>query len=140
MRRRDFVAGMLALAAAGPSLADPTRARVGYLSGGSTASGRDFTINIFREQLRELGWSGDKLNVEERWANGDFSALPHLAADLVALRPDVIVSTGSSETKALQALTADIPILFTQVADPVGSGLVTTIARPGGNLTGLAQG
>lgn len=79
--------------------------------------------------------------MDARFANGDFSNIPRLAVELVALRPDVIVATGSSETKALQAATRDIPIVFLQiVADPVALGVVDSIARPGRNITGFGYG
>src|SRR5258708_12304133 len=80
------------------------------------------------------------MDVDERWAGGGVSRLPRLASELVQLRPDVIATTGSSETKALQAVTPDIPIVFHVVADAIASGVVTSISRPGGNITGFSQG
>ena len=71
-------------------------------------------------------------------ANGDLASLPRLAAELVALRPDVLIAVGSNETKALQAATSDIPIVFQASSDPVGYGLVDSIAHPGRNITGTA--
>jgi putative tryptophan/tyrosine transport system substrate-binding protein len=141
MRRREFIALV-----AGPSAwtlsaqAQVTRARVAYLSGGSPESGREFTLDILKGTLRDLGWSAEKLTMEERWANGDFSVLPGLARELVTLHPDVIVTTGTSETKTVQSVTTDISIVFMQVPDPVGSGLVASVARPGRNATGFAAG
>jgi putative ABC transport system substrate-binding protein len=94
-----------------------------------------------KASLRDLGWrAGETIEFEERWADGDFSRLPRLASELVMLSPDVIVATGSSETSSLHAATRDIPVVFIQVADPVSLGVVASIARPGGNITGLAQG
>jgi putative tryptophan/tyrosine transport system substrate-binding protein len=91
--------------------------------------------------LRDLGWRrNETLDIDERWADGDVSRLPRLARELVALRPDVIATTGASETKALQAATRDIPIVFHLVADPIAIGAVASISRPGGNVSGFAQG
>ena len=73
-----------------------------------------------------------------RICNGDLASLPRLAAELVALRPDVLIAVGSTEAKALQAATSDIPIFFPASPDPVGYGLVDSIAHPGKNITGIA--
>ena len=84
--------------------------------------------------------TGETLEVEEREAEGDASHLPRLAADIVALRPDVIACTGEIEAKALQGATHDIPVVFMEVTvEPVSAGLVDSISRPGGNLTGFLQ-
>jgi putative ABC transport system substrate-binding protein len=89
--------------------------------------------------LRALGWrEGENLQIEIRSSNGDLASLPRLAAELVALRPDVLIAVGSQEAKALQAATRDIPIFFQLSSDPVGYGLVDSIARPGKNITGIA--
>jgi putative ABC transport system substrate-binding protein len=89
--------------------------------------------------LHALGWrDGENLHLEGRFANGDLASLPRLAAQLVALQPDVLITPGSTEAKALQAATSDIPIVFLTSSDPVGYGLVESIARPGRNITGLA--
>jgi putative ABC transport system substrate-binding protein len=99
------------------------------------------TSDILKASLRDLGWrENETIDIDERWADGDVSRLPRLARELVALRPDVIAVTGGSETKALQAVTQDIPIVFHMVADPVANGVVASISRPGGNITGFAQG
>ena len=104
------------------------------------ASG-NHTIDILKASLRDLGWRGNEtIDIDERWADGDASRLARLASELVQLRPDVIASTGTSEAKALQVATQDIPIVFLQVADPITSGLVASISRPGGNITGFMQG
>jgi putative ABC transport system substrate-binding protein len=115
-------------------------ARLGYLSG-SGPGARDRSIEVLKIALVPLGWRvGETLVIEERWAEGDFTRLTHLARELVALRPDVIVSTGALETGSLQAITRELPIIFMQVADPLVLGLVASIARPGGNVTGFTQG
>ena len=89
--------------------------------------------------LHALGWrEGENLQIEIRSSNGDLASLPRLAAELVALRPDVLIALGVREAKALQAATSDIPIFFQTSSDPVGYGLVDSIARPGRNITGIA--
>jgi putative ABC transport system substrate-binding protein len=89
--------------------------------------------------LRAFGWrEGENMQLEIRWGYGDLAKLPQLAAELVALRPDVLIANGSDETKAFQAATSDIPIFFQASSDPVGYGLVESIVRPGRNITGVA--
>lgn len=144
MRRRDLLTGALGFtcsAVVDTSEAQTVRRkRLGYLSGGGRGT-REHTIDILKASLRDLGWRGNEtIEIDERWADGDFSRLARLASELVQLRPDVIAATGTSETKALQAATQDIPIVFLQVPDPVDSGVVASIARPGGNITGFAPG
>jgi putative ABC transport system substrate-binding protein len=144
MRRRDLLTGALGFTCAAviDELGAQTvrRKRLGYLSGGREGTGA-WTIDILKASLRDLGWrENETIDIDARWADGDFSRLPHLASELVQLRPDVIATTGGSETAALQIATKDIPIVFHMVADPISSGLVTSISRPGGNTTGCAQG
>ena len=143
MRRRDVLAGVLAAAASSamPGHAQPARrARMGWLSGGPAGlEGNPF--EVLKQSLHELGWRiGETLELEERHAGGDFAGIPRLAAELVALRPDVIGATGTTEARALQNATRDIPIVFMQAAvDPIGAGLVQSLSRPGGNVTGFVQ-
>lgn len=144
MKRRSLLKGAFGLTCAasiGPSIAQTARRkRLGYLSGGRQGAG-EFTIDILKASLRDLGWRGNEtIDIDERWADGDASRLARLASELVQLRPDVIAATGTSEAKALQAATRDIPIVFLQSADPISGGLVASISRPGGNITGFAQG
>jgi len=142
MRRRAFVA-MLAGAAASRAAATSAQARIrlGYLSGGSKGDNEENTVAILKESLLRLGWRlGETLEIEERWASGDFARLPRLAQELLAGRPDILVSTGQTETRTLQAVAGAIPIIFMQVSvDPVVAGFVKQIARPGGNITGFMQ-
>ena len=145
MKRRDLLTGALGFTCA--AMIDPSgaqtvrRKRLGYLSGGRQGTGNEYTSGILKASLRDLGWRGNEtIEIDERWADGDVLRLPRLASELVQLRPDVIAATGTSETKALQAATQDIPIVFLQVAEPVASGVVASISRPGGNTTGFAQG
>jgi putative tryptophan/tyrosine transport system substrate-binding protein len=144
MRRRDLL--MSALGVSCFAVIDPIgaqtvrRKRLGYLSGGKRGTGA-YTSDILKTSLRDLGWrENETIDIDERWADGDVSRLPRLASELVQLHPDVIAVTGSSEAKALQAVTQDIPIVFHMVADPVANGMVASISRPGGNITGFAQG
>jgi len=125
---------------ANPSQAQTVRRkRVGYLSGVKQGAG-EFTIDILKASLRDLGWRvNETIDIDERWADGDASRLARLAGELVQLRPDVIACTGTSEAKALQSATREIPVVFLQVADPISSRLVASISHPGGNITGFAR-
>ena len=93
----------------------------------------------FRQGLRELGYvEGQNIALEPRWADGKYDRYPALAADLVHLKVDVIVTVGGAATRATQQVTKTIPIVMSLVIDPVGSGLVPSLAHPGGNVTGLS--
>jgi putative ABC transport system substrate-binding protein len=93
----------------------------------------------FRLGLRELGWiEGRNLRIESRWAEDNYARLPELAADLVRLRVDLIVTRGSTYVQGAKKATSAIPIVFLVHADPVGTGHVASLARPGGNITGLS--
>jgi putative ABC transport system substrate-binding protein len=112
--------------------------RVGILSE-STESARRVQWARFRERLAALGYvEGSTLVVEQRHADDVPAALPKLAAELVATHPDVIVAVSTPAAAAAKAATSTIPIVFVGPADPIGSGLVTNLARPGGNVTGLS--
>lgn len=94
----------------------------------------------FRQGLRELGYvQGKNLIIEWRYAEGSPERLPGLAAELVRLEVDLIVTAGSSSTHAARQATSSIPIVMTNETDPVGSGVVASLARPGGNVTGLSN-
>jgi putative ABC transport system substrate-binding protein len=108
--------------------------RIGYLSPTTAPTFED----AFRQGLRELGYVEDRnIAIEYRWAEGKYERLPQLAADLVRLKVDVILAVTTSATQAAKAATRTIPIVFTLVADPVTSGLVPSLGRPRGNITGL---
>ena len=115
----------------------PTKVpRIGYLAFASlsTLSPR---IETFRQGLRELGYvEGKNIVIERRSAEGQLDRLPALAAELVRLKVNVIVTPGGPATRAAKGATATIPIVMTQVGDPVGAGFVASLARPGGNITG----
>lgn len=94
----------------------------------------------FREGLRDAGWiEGREIVIEERWADGHGDRLPRLAAELVGLKTDVIVTPGSPATRAAKSATATIPIIMVNTTDPVGQGFIASLARPGGNITGSAD-
>jgi putative ABC transport system substrate-binding protein len=94
----------------------------------------------FVQRLRELGWiEGRNITIEYRWADGDTDRLADLVADFVRLKVDVIVTTGTASIVAAKQATSIIPIVFAGIADPVGEGLVRSLAQPGGNATGLSQ-
>ena len=113
--------------------------RIGFLASGSP-SAYSSRSEAFRQGLRQLGYvEGKTLTIEYRYAEGLADPLPDLVADLVRLNVDVIVTSSTPATLALKNGTKTIPIVFVNVGDPVGSGLVVNLARPGGNLTGLSN-
>ena len=112
--------------------------RIGYLSG-SSPSANAARVEAFRQGLRELGYVGGKnIVIEYRYAEGKLDRLPAIAAELVRLKVDVIVAAGPLPTRYAKQATASIPIVMAYDDDPVGSGFVASLARPGGNITGLA--
>jgi putative ABC transport system substrate-binding protein len=140
VHRRDFLIAAGALLAA-PLAAEAQQAakvaRIGYLSTNLAASPN--RPEAFRQGLRDLGYvEGRNLVIEYRYAEGKVEQLPALAAELVALKVDVIVASGTLAALAAKQATSTLPIVFSPAGDPVGSGLVTSLARPGGNVTGLS--
>jgi putative tryptophan/tyrosine transport system substrate-binding protein len=142
MDRRHFVLTSLA----GPFIVPRTGGaqtkvyRVGVLTSTSAAAYRDF-LEAFRQGLRELQWiEGQNVVFDYRFAEGRFDRLPELAAELVRLGIDVIVASPTPPAVAAKNSTASIPIVMVNAGDPVGVGLVASLARPGGNVTGLAFG
>jgi putative ABC transport system substrate-binding protein len=111
--------------------------RIGFL-GGASSSSYAVRIDAFRQGLNELGYiEGKNIVIEYRYAEGNLDRLPGLAKELVGLKPDVIVAAPTPSVLAAKKASATIPIVFVSVADPVGSGLVASLARPGENITGL---
>ena len=111
--------------------------QIGILRAGSAP---DPLVEAFRQGLRDLGYvEGKSIAIEYRWAEGKNERLPDLAADLVRLKVDVIVAAGPGPSLAAKQAASTIPIVAPALVDPVGSGLVASLARPGGNLTGLAN-
>jgi putative tryptophan/tyrosine transport system substrate-binding protein len=137
--RREFITLLGGAAVAWPLAVraqQPAKiARIGFLR---ATSPQEKEFNAFRSGLRALGYvEGENIVIEERYAAGAYDRLGALAADLVRLKMNVIVVDGTATAKPTKAATADIPIVFTLAADPVADGLVASMARPGGNLTGL---
>jgi putative tryptophan/tyrosine transport system substrate-binding protein len=113
--------------------------RIGYLDAG-TASGSAVLLEAFRQELGKLGWTvGKNITIEYRFAEGKSEPLPELAAELVHLKVDVIVGASTTSALAVKSATTTIPVVMVNVSDPVGVGLVASLARPGGNVTGLAS-
>jgi putative ABC transport system substrate-binding protein len=143
MRRRAFIVG-LGGAAALPMVARGQQSkvwRVGYLTPASADDEVSVGLfDVFRLKLRDLGYvEGKNLRLDLRRAEGDYTRLPTLAVELVSLAPDVIAGTSSPATAALQRATSSIPIVMTAINDPIGLGFVKSLARPGGNITGLSN-
>ena len=140
MRRREFIA-LLSGAAAWPlaARAQPGRLRtIGFL-GPNTHSAASEWVAALEKRLRELGlMEGRTITVEYRWAEGREERFAEIAAELVRLKADVIVTSGTQAVMASKNATSVIPIVFATAGDPVGSGLVGSLARPAGNVTGLA--
>src|SRR4051794_5183007 len=139
MRRREFVAFIAVAGVWSPGVVAQPRskiARVGYLAGVSRQQAAT-VVEAFRTRLQELGYvEGQNLVIEQRWAEGDRDRLPRLAVELVNLRVDVIVAVSTAAVVAAKNATAAIPIVMINVGDPVALGLVDSIARPSGNVTG----
>ena len=142
MRRREFITLLGGAAAAWPLASRAQQMvnlpAVGFLGAGSPATA-DVWLSAFMSRLRELGWiEGRNINVDVRWAEGRNDRSADIAAEFVRLKVDVIVTYSSEHTQIAKQATSTIPIVFALAADPVGSGLVANLARPGGNLTGLS--
>ena len=114
--------------------------RLGYLSAsGQDGNDRD-RLMVFRNALRELGYSeGKNILLEYRFAEGELERLPKLAAELVRAKVDIIVTAGNEAVQAAKGATQSIPIVMAFSGDPVGAGFVASLARPGGNITGLSR-
>jgi putative tryptophan/tyrosine transport system substrate-binding protein len=142
MRRREFIA-LAAASAACRSMAVRAQqgrvVRIGMLSGGTPAGTKDRDA-CFDQGLRELGWiEGQNIVTERRWAEGATERESVLAAELVRLRPDLIFTSGTPSTQAVQHATSEIPIVFSMVSDPVASGIVPNLAHPNANITGVSN-
>jgi putative ABC transport system substrate-binding protein len=140
MRRRDFLAALGAAPLFGPRAARAQRPAavpaIGYLD----SSGLPQWYDAFRRGLSDLGYTeGKSIALEYRSAEGHAERLPSLAAELVNLGPKLIVASGSPATVAAKGATATIPVVFTYATDPVGVGIIASLARPGGNVTGQSN-
>lgn len=147
IERRRFLSGaspFLALAAAATSLLaiaqEPaTAVRLAFISAVTFESARK-NMASFRDEMRNLGWiDGRNITIEYRYAKGDMGKLPVLIAEALRHKPDVIVVTSTPGAQAAKAATTSVPVVFSSVSDPVASGVVASLARPGGNLTGWSN-
>jgi putative tryptophan/tyrosine transport system substrate-binding protein len=144
LMRKKFVvitlSAMLYALCFSASAQQPTKVpRIGYLEPG-TASGNTVLLDGFRQELSKLGWvEGKNITVEYKFAEQKNERLPDLAADLVRLKVDLIVVSSGPAASAVKKVTTTIPIVMANVGDPVGAGFVASLARAGGNVTGLAS-
>jgi len=143
MDRRAFLAGTGAVLLAAPLAAEAQPAgrvhRVGHLSGSGENASKPF-VAAFRQGMRALGYiEGHTLILEERYAEGKVDRLPSLAQELIARNPDALLASTTPGNLAAKAATTTIPIVMVLVADPVGAGIVASLARPGGNITGITN-
>jgi putative ABC transport system substrate-binding protein len=142
VKRRDFVT-LLGAAAAWPMVAraqQPAKLPTMGFLGATTASVDGQRFAAFVQRLRELGWIDSRnVAIEVRWAEGRSERLDEIAAEYVRLKVDVILSHNTLPVLAAKQATSAIPIVFASAADPVGTGMVTSLARPGGNVTGLSS-
>src|SRR5947209_3482717 len=140
MKRRDFIALLGSATAAWPLSAGAQTAtkipRVGFIAGANPASA-EHTFGAFQQRLRELGYEGQSIALEVRYAEGRMERIPELVAELVGLKMDILVTGSSVAALAANKATRTIPIVMVG-ADPVGLGLVASLGRPGGNVTGLS--
>jgi putative tryptophan/tyrosine transport system substrate-binding protein len=142
MRRREFMTMLGGAAVAWPLAAHAQRSaqmrRVGVLESAGIETDQQAGVAVFKEVLHQLGWvDGRNIRLEVRWSGADPAKARKNAEELVALQTDVILVTGILGLEVLLQTTHSVPIVFNNVADPVGSGLVDSLARPGGNATGF---
>jgi putative ABC transport system substrate-binding protein len=142
VRRRDFITLLGGAVAAWPLAAraqqPPKLPTIGFLGGGSPSYYSNY-VSAFVRRLRELGWiEGKTVAIEYRWAEGRNKRMDEIAAEFVRLKVDIIVTAGAQPVIAAKQATSVIPIVFAAVGDPVGTGLVASLARPGGNVTGMS--
>src|SRR5215510_4050752 len=141
MRRREFITLLGGAATSWPLVGGAQQAgklpTIGFL-GANTSSVQSRWTAAFVQRLRELGWiEGRNVAIEYRWAETRFERSPEIIAEFVRLKVDVIVTHATENILAAKRGTSIIPIVFAAVADPVGIGVVNSLARPGGNVTGL---
>jgi putative ABC transport system substrate-binding protein len=139
MNRRELIlsiGGLISAPIAARAQQSPKLPTIGFL-GPNTSSLDSNRVGVFVQRLRELGWiEGRNVAIEYRWAGGRIEHLGEFAAEFVRLKVDVIVTSGTPPVLAAKQATSVIPIVFAAVGDPVGNGLVASLARPGGNVTG----
>ena len=142
MERREFIALLGGAAVAWPVAVyaqQSAKRTIGFMGSGTAAAQSEWTA-AFVQRLRELGWrDGDNVTIEYRWAGGRNERFAEIAAEFVRLKVDVIVTHNTPPVLAAKQATSVIPIVFATAGDPVGSGVVASLARPGGNITGLSS-
>ena len=144
MRRREFITLVGGASAAWPLAvrAQERVPRIGALVGAQVPDEPEGIANFaaFRQVLQQAGWSdGGNVRIDYRWGLGSADNVRKYAMELVALAPDVILASGTSTVGPLLQATRTVPIVFVNVADPVGAGIVDSLSRPGGNITGFLQ-
>ena len=145
MKRREFITLLGSAAAAWPVAARGQESvqarRVGVLmNSAATDATYQSYLAAFTEALHQLGWiEGQNLRIDVRWSAGDAALARIYAAQLIGLRPDVILTSSTNNLKAIQETTSTIPVVFVQVSDPVVQGFVANITKPGGNITGFSM-
>jgi ABC-type uncharacterized transport system substrate-binding protein len=142
VNRREFVALIGGVVVAWPLTAwAQQKSRlpvIGYL-GSTTAAVASLWTSVFVQRLRDLGWvENQTITLEYRWAEGRVERAKEIAAEFVRLKVDVIVTSGTTNIEAVKRVASSTPIIFAVAGDPVGTGLVTSLARPGGNATGMS--
>jgi len=142
VRRRQFISLLGSAAAAWPLAARAQQSermrRIGVLMSAASGTDQEAGVAVFKEVLHQLGWiDGQNVRVEIRWARGDPAEARQSAEELVALPADIIMVTGQLGLEVLLQATHSVPIVFNSVIDPVGSGYIDSLARPGGNATGF---
>ena len=145
VRRREFIVTLGGTAVAWPlavwAQQGEQMRRIGVLIAGLTEKDSEGQLRMaaFRQGLQNLGWiEGRNVHIEERWPGGNNERLRSFAAELVGMRPDAIFAGNEAATMALQRTASTVPTVFAQVSDPVAAGLVESVARPGGTVTGVA--
>jgi putative tryptophan/tyrosine transport system substrate-binding protein len=144
LKRREFITMLCGAAAAWPLAAGAQQVgklpTIGFLGATAPAGGGQL-LAAFVQRLRELGWvDGRNVAIEVRWAEGRSERFAEIAAELVRLKVDVILTHNTPPVLAAKEATSVIPIVFASAGDPVGTGVVASLARPGGNVTGLSAG
>jgi putative tryptophan/tyrosine transport system substrate-binding protein len=143
MKRREFIGLISAVAVMLPFPAYPQRSaktyRIGYLNGGKEAAFREY-LAAFKTGMRDLGYvEGQDFSIEARFADGNFEHLPFLVGELLSHDPDVLLVATTPANLAAKAATSTVPIVLVAVADPIGVGLISNLAHPGGNITGVTN-
>ena len=142
MRRREVIIALATMLGTRAALGQNAASKrvIGVLMGATNDAEGEARASVFEDALRAAGWrSGGNIAIEYRWAAGDPNLVRSHAAELVRIKPDVILGDGTSATVGLWEATKTIPVVFVQVSDPVGTGLVSSLARPGGNVTGFSN-